>query len=125
MSTAASALHNEPAWRSEAGKLLVKRCNACHSIYHYPRPMCPFCMSEDTTFIETKGRATIYSFSITRQKNADPYVIAFVELHEGPRLMTNIIDVPLERLAIGLPVSVVFREVDGRSVPMFTSTTGQ
>jgi len=117
-----AALHNEPAWCSESGRLLVKRCNACSSLYHYPRPMCPFCMSEDTAFVETAGRATIYSFSITRLKNAEPYVIAFVELEEGPRLMTNIVDTPLDRIAIGLPVEVAFREHDGRQVPMFAAT---
>jgi len=119
MSSVQPALHNDAVWRSEAGKLLVKRCNACDSPYHYPRPFCPFCMSDDTAWLEASGRGTIYSFSIARQKNADPYVIAFVTLEEGVSLMTNIIDTPLDRIAIGLPVEVSFREVGGQAVPMF------
>ncbi len=119
MSLVQPQLHNDAVWRSESGKLLVKRCNACDALYHYPRPMCPFCMSDDTAWVETQGRGTVYSFSIARQKNADPYVIAYVTLDEGVSLLTNIVDTPPESVAIGMPVSVAFREVDGRAVPMF------
>ncbi|MDB5828538.1 MAG: hypothetical protein JWQ73_2758 [Variovorax sp.] len=115
-------LHNDAVWRSESGKLLIKRCNACEALFHYPRPMCPFCMSGDTAWVEAKGSGTVYSFAITRQKNADPYVIAYVALDEGVSLLTHIVDTPLERIAIGMPVSVAFRDVDGQAVPMFTQS---
>jgi uncharacterized OB-fold protein len=123
VSSVQPALHNDAVWRSEGGKLLVKQCRACEARYHYPRPFCPFCMSDDTAWLETAGRGTIYSFSISRVKNADPYVIAFVTLDEGVSLMTNIVDTPLERIAIGLQVAVAFREVDGQAVPMFTQSS--
>ena len=87
----------------------------CH---HYPRPICPFCFSDDTEWIESRGTGTIYSFSVTRL--SPPYAIAYVTLDEGPTMMTNIVDCDFEGLAIGQRVSVVFVPTDGGpAVPMF------
>lgn len=113
------AERNDAVWQSENGKLVVRRCNSCEQNYHYPRPFCPFCMSADTSWLEASGRGEIYSFSIVRQRDAEPYVMAFVALDEGVTLMTNIVDTPLDRIAIGLPVEVSFRDVKGQLVPMF------
>ncbi|GGC78152.1 Zn-ribbon domain-containing OB-fold protein [Chelatococcus reniformis] len=107
-----------PYWRSTGGKLLLKRCKACGELHHYPRPHCPFCFSAETEWVEAAGQGTIYSYSVTR-RGAEPYAIAFVTLAEGPTLLTNIVDTPLDTIAIGQPVDVVFRDVDGVAVPMF------
>jgi uncharacterized OB-fold protein len=123
MNTAQSAGLGEAVWRSANGKLLVKKCNACAAVYYYPRPLCPHCMSKRTEWLESEGRGRIYAFSIVRQKNAEPYVISFVTLDEGISLMTNIVETPIEKIAIGMPVSVAFRDVDGRTVPMFVGAT--
>jgi len=106
-----------PFWRSIGGKLLVQACAHCGKHFHYPRPLCPFCASTELRWVECTGRAEVYSFSIVRR--SDPYVIAFVELEEGPRLLTNIVDCDMESIRIGDAVSVVFHDANGIATPMF------
>lgn len=106
-----------PFWRSIGGKLLVQACEHCDEHFHYPRPLCPFCASTQLRWVECTGRAEVYSFSIVRR--SDPYVIAFVELEEGPRLLTNIVDCDIESIRIGDAVSVIFHDFNGIATPMF------
>jgi len=106
-----------PFWRSIGGKLMVQACAHCSKHFHYPRPLCPFCASTELRWVECTGRAEVYSFSIVRR--SDPYVIAFVELEEGPRLLTNIVDCDMESIRIGDALSVVFHDANGIATPMF------
>lgn len=101
-------------------RLLIGICNACIQPYFYPRPLCPFCFSSDTDWVEASGKGTLYTFSISRTAKV-PYAIAYVTLDEGPSMMTNIVDCDLDRLACGQSVSVVFKHTDsGQLIPMFT-----
>jgi uncharacterized OB-fold protein len=102
------------------GRLLVKKCAACGELHHYPRPLCPFCFSDRTEWVQASGRGAIYSFSVMRRVPA-PYAIAYVTLAEGVTMMTNIVDCDLDALRIGQAVKVVFKPTDGGPpVPMFT-----
>ena len=102
------------------GKLLYKKCAACGEPHFYPRPHCPFCFSDKVEWQEASGRGTIYTYSIMRRAPV-PYAIAYVELAEGPRMMTNIVDCELDKIAIGQPVRLVFKPSEGGPpVPMFT-----
>ena len=97
------------------GCLLIRRCNACGEAIWYPRPICPFCHSLDTVWEESTGRGRIYSFTLIRRPggtyaNADPYVLAYVELDEGPRMMTNIVDCDPSVLVVDQEVEVVFHK---------------
>ena len=77
------------------GRLLLKRCRSCGEPQDYPRPICPFCMSDDTEWLEASGHGEIYSWSV--QRRADPpYAIAYVTLSEGPTMLTAIVDCDLE-----------------------------
>ena len=70
----------KPFWDAAArGTLLLKRCRACGKAHYFPRPLCPFCMSEETEWIEASGKGEIYSFSVMRRA-APPYAIAYVTL---------------------------------------------
>lgn len=110
---------NEAYWTAAAqGKLLLKQCNSCHKLHYYPRPICPFCMSDDTAWVEASGSGTIYSWSVERRADP-PFAIAFVSLSEGPTLLTNIVDCDLDDLAIGQAVTLKFEERDGAPVPVF------
>ena len=118
---------SRPYWEAaREGRLLIKRCNACGRAHHYPRPFCPSCWSEDVEWQEATGRGTVYTYSIVFRNDLapfsewGPYVPAVVELEEGPRLMTNIVDCDPESLAVGLPVRVAFRELTEEwSAPVF------
>jgi uncharacterized OB-fold protein len=113
-------------WDATArGELLVKRCEACGELHWYPRPICPFCHSGQTVWHPVSGRGAVYSFSIVRRgggayaKRA-PFVLAYVDLVEGPRLMTNVIGCAPEDVAIGQKVEVVFhRTPGGIALPRF------
>ncbi len=109
----------EPYWAAaRAGKLLLKHCRSCSKTHYYPRPLCPFCMSEDTAWQEAVGTGTIYSWSVERRA-APPYATAFVTLAEGPTLLTNIVDADLDTLAIGQAVKLGFETREGQPVPVF------
>jgi uncharacterized OB-fold protein len=101
------------------GALLIKKCNACGKTHYYPRAACPLCYSEDTEWLQTSGRAAIYSFSVLRRAPV-PYVLAYVTLEEGPTIMTNIVDTDFDAIAIGQIVELTFKaSADGQMIPMF------
>jgi uncharacterized OB-fold protein len=113
-------------WAATArGELLVPRCNGCGEHYWYPRVLCPFCHSTDTALVPASGRGIVYSCTVVRKAGgeyaaATPYVLAFVELEEGPRLMTNVVTHDPDSVRIGDRVSVVFDDTGaGCSLPRF------
>jgi uncharacterized OB-fold protein len=112
-------------WTSgEDGTLRILRCNACHFYNHPPGPVCRNCMSRDQAPQVVSGRAHVETFSINYQQwipGSDPYVIAWVSLEEQPsvRLSTNLIDVEVEDVHIGMEVAVEFEEVEDVFIPLF------
>ena len=118
---------SRPYWEAAAkGQLLIKRCAACGQAHHYPRPFCPNCWSEDVSWEQASGRGTLYTYSTIFRNDLAPfdawgaYVAAVVELDEGPKVMTNIVECTPEQLSVGMPVEVVFRELtDEFAAPVF------
>ncbi|MFD5424321.1 Zn-ribbon domain-containing OB-fold protein [Streptomyces sp. NPDC127084] len=115
-------------WEAAAdGRLLVRRCGACGAAHHYPREFCPHCWSEDVGWERASGRATLYTWSVVHRNDlppfADrtPYTAAVVDLAEGPRMMTVVVDCPEVELRVGMELEVAFREDggDGFAVPVF------
>jgi uncharacterized OB-fold protein len=102
------------------------RCADCGDAYFYPRSICPLCFSRNTSWFQASGRGTLYAFSIVhrapRPDITAPYVAAMVELEEGPRMPTNLVDVAPDPAAIkiGMPVQVVFEDLtDDIALPKF------
>jgi len=121
----------EPFWSATAeGRLLLQRCDACRTIIWYPRGFCPDCGSRSTSWEPASGNGTVHSFTITRRgqghwRDAGPYVLAYVELDEGPRMMTNIVECPVDDVHIGQRVTVVFHDTgEGTSLPRFRPVDG-
>jgi uncharacterized OB-fold protein len=111
--------HAEVWAGARRGELRIQRCNACGKAYFYPRPFCPFCSSKDVAWFTATGRGKLYSYVINHRpaygfQDYAPYVIAVVQLDEGPRMMTNIIGVEPapENLPIDLPVEVTWEKQD-------------
>src|SRR5277367_994800 len=100
-------------WAATArGELLLARCPACGAVIWYPRGLCPDCGSTSVEWVAASGRGTVYSFTVVRRgegryREAVPYVLAYVELDEGPRMLTNIVDCPTEDVRVGQSVEVV------------------
>ena len=106
------------------GELRLQRCRGCRSAYFPPQPFCPRCWSADVDVIRSSGRGSLYSYVISHRAApgfTPPYVIGVVELEEGPRLLTNIVDVPPEpdQLPLDLPVEVVYETVGDMTLPHF------
>ncbi|MDY6828869.1 MAG: Zn-ribbon domain-containing OB-fold protein [Pseudomonadota bacterium] len=111
----------KPFWDATAeGKFLLKKCNDCGEFHYYPRALCPFCFSDKTEWVESKGTGTVYTHSTMRRAPV-PFCLAYVTLDEGPTMMTHIVDCDLEQVAIGKPVKLVLKETDGDAkLPCFT-----
>jgi uncharacterized OB-fold protein len=110
----------------KAGELRLQRCRACAQTYFPPRPFCPACASREVEVFAASGKATLYSYVINHRPRPDmgkePHSIAVVELAEGPRLMTNVINCPQtpEALRLDMPLQVVFEAVSEEiSLPLF------
>jgi uncharacterized protein len=113
-------------WDATAqGRLLLKRCLDCGGVIWYPRAICPDCASPQTEWFQSTGRGRVYSYTVNRRgegayQGAAPYVLAYVELDEGPRVMTNLIDAAAVDLEVGLRVEVVFHDTgEGAALPRF------
>jgi uncharacterized protein len=103
-----------------ACRLLLPRCDACGETIWYPRAFCPSCSGREVKWIEATGDGLVYSYTVVHKgigPYADhaPYVVAYVELDEGPRVLTNIVG-PTEGLAVGSRVAAVF-ELDAEGTP--------
>jgi uncharacterized protein len=120
------SLDTKPYWEGAAeGRLMLTKCPTCDRIIWYPKAICVDCGGVETEWIEASGRGTIYSYSVThrpnfRYKTAGPYVLAYVELEEGPRMLTNIVVADPASLYVGQSVTVVFHGTgQGTALPRF------
>ena len=107
---------SRPFWEAaKRHELTIQRCGACREYIYYPRPRCPKCFSDQLSWERVSGRGKVYSYTVVRRASsrmfADaPYVLAIVELAEGPRMTTNVV-APPEQVRIGMPVTVAFEDV--------------
>lgn len=123
---------SRPFWdAARAGKLMLMACNSCAKVYHYPRPVCPHCWSDDVVWREASGRATLYTYSTVHVndlppfKEQLPYVVAMVDLEEGVRLTTQLVDCDASDARIGMALQVAFKPLtDDITLPVFRPAAG-
>lgn len=112
------------------GELWLPYCPHCHRAFFYPRGQCPFCLAEGWQWKPACGRGRVYSYTIVRVsaldefRDATPYVYALIELEEGVRLVSNVIDCPEEFLRPDMPVKLAWIERTGRRLPVFAPMDG-
>jgi len=117
----------EPFWAgTREGKLVIQKCADCGKHVFYPRLVCPFCFSERLDWTEASGRGTVYSHTLVQNNPPSafiddlPFTIAIVELEEGVRMMTNIVECDPEAVHCDMPVEVTFeRLTDEITLPKF------
>ncbi|HXG18022.1 MAG TPA: Zn-ribbon domain-containing OB-fold protein [Methylomirabilota bacterium] len=109
---------NGPYWDGlKRHELTMPKCNDCGKLWYPPSPFCPECWSRNFTWQRLSGRGKVNSWVVFHQayfssyKDDVPYNVAEVELEEGPRLLTNLVDVANEDISIGMPVEIVFDDV--------------
>jgi uncharacterized protein len=118
-------------WEGAAqGQLLIQRCQQCGTYIHLPRPICRNCQSFDLQPEPVSGRGTLYSYTVTYKAfhpafvDQVPYVLASVVMDEQHdlRVLSNLVDVPLDAIHIGMPVQVAFRQLAPElTVPVFVA----
>lgn len=119
----------QPFWEAtKEHRLTYQTCRACSKVVFYPRAHCPHCGSRDLEWHDSKGLGTVYTYSVVRLNRhpafADlgPYAVAYVDLDEGFRMLTNIVGVadPVKDVRIGMRVKVRWEDQEsGISLPMF------
>jgi uncharacterized OB-fold protein len=114
--------------KAKEHELWLRNCNDCGNPYFYPRDISPCCFSKDTSWIKASGKGTLYTYAIAHRPphpgfaQDAPYVVAVVELDEGPRMPTNIVidDPTPEKLQIGMSLEAVFEDItDTIALPKF------
>jgi len=112
------------------GELRLQRCDACAKTYFPPRPFCPECGSRHVSVVKSSGKGRLFSYVIHHRPVpgfTPPYAIAVVELEEGPRLMSNIVNCPQtpEALQLDMPLEVAFEKIDDEiTLPLFQPAKG-
>jgi uncharacterized OB-fold protein len=108
------------------GRLVFQRCTRCQHAQLYPRRHCIKCRSE-VAWEDASGFGTVYSHTVIRQnysrayRHLLPLVVVLVDLDEGPRLMSNLIGVGPDDVAVGQRVEVWFERVsEDKALPLFT-----
>lgn len=109
---------SRPFWEgARQHKLLLKKCARCGHIDHPPYLFCTECMAEEHEWIEASGKGTLYSYAVNTFGvpfpfwDDMPYVLAIIDLDEGPRVISNIVECDLERLENQMKLEVVFDDV--------------
>jgi uncharacterized OB-fold protein len=109
---------SRPFWEGLAdGKVRIQKCDACGTWVFYPRSRCSCCLSDQLRWRDVTGRGTLYTFTIARQPTSPhfagetPQLLAVVELDEGVRLTTNLVDVEEADIRVGMQLKACFERV--------------
>jgi uncharacterized OB-fold protein len=114
----------EEFWNAaRAGRLALRYCGSCKRFHYYPRTICPHCFSDQTEWRDAKGGGSIHVFSVMRRAPV-PYAIAYVELDEGPLMISNIVNCNFDSLRIGQRVKLCFADFQGGKLPVFEPDEG-
>lgn len=107
----ASTRRTRALWDAAAdGRLLLQKCGTCGHVQHYPRAICARCWSEDLDWTQAKGSGTVWTLTVAHLPGHPawipevPYVLALVELDEGPRVLTNVVGAPVHHVRVGARV---------------------
>jgi uncharacterized OB-fold protein len=108
-----------PGW--DRRQLLIQRCASCGHHQYYPRPICLACQATDLALVEASGRGRLYSFTVVHRsvnpRFQAPYTVALVDLEEGPRLLTHLIDSRPDETRCDAPVRLAWLE-GGAEMPL-------
>lgn len=123
---------SQPYWSAAREKrLVIRKCKSCSQFHFMPRHLCPACWSDQLEWVDAKGTGTVHSFTVIRRAPAPafaanaPYVVALIDLDEGPRMVTNILGADALETKIGDRVKVTFEDRgDGAMLPQFVRAGG-
>ena len=109
---------SRPYWEAaKRHQLALQKCQACGYYRYPPGDTCPRCLSGSLMWVKASGRGTVYTWTVFHKvyhpafAGEAPYAVVAVELEEGPRLLTNLVDCKIDDIKVGMPVEVVFDDV--------------
>ena len=117
----------KPYWDScKRGDLVIQKCDDCGEYQFYPRGICSNCLSNNIQWVKSTGKGTVWTYTVTYQNRTlgfaqdVPYILALVELDEGVKMFTNIVECEPSNVQIGMSVEVTFVQANNQiSVPYF------
>ncbi len=103
------------------GEFRIQQCKDCGGHVFYPRYLCNHCGSSDLKWVEVSGRGIVYSTSVVRRKpeRGGDYNISLIDLEEGPRMMSRVMDVDPDQVTIGMAVSAHVGLIDDKPAVVF------
>lgn len=118
---------SRPFWEAcREGRLMLQHCQDCGNWVFYPRALCTGCFSERLEWEQASGEGVIHTFTVCHRpagaafKGETPYVVALIDLKEGPRMMSNIVGTPHDAVRIGQSVRVTFEKAtEAVTLPKF------
>jgi uncharacterized OB-fold protein len=123
--TCAASDTSAPYWNGLAdARLMLPRCDACSTVFFFPRMWCPTCWSSDISWIEATGRGTIYTYCMVnvafdgRSPKEVPYAVALVDLDEGVRMPGRLHPLDMDA-QIGMQVVLDFSPDPENSLPVW------
>jgi uncharacterized protein len=120
---------NRPYWEgAKQGELRLQRCTSCNQLRYPISTVCPNCLSTELEWEAMSGRGTVYTFGVFRHTYNDawservPYAVAIVQLEEGPFVISDLVDVAVGDVRVGMPVRVHFDQATPDvTVPRFAA----
>ena len=120
----------KPFWEAcREGRFLIQRCRTCGKYQYHYKGFCSHCWTGEIEDVAASGRGKVWSYTVVHRTRMPgfqeevPYVVALVELDEGVKVVSNIINCAPERVNIGLSVQLTFVRADATwTIPMFEPT---
>jgi uncharacterized OB-fold protein len=121
----------QPYWEAaKQHRLVLQRCDGCGKVWFPVGPTCPFCQSNKFTWTQMSGRGRVHNYVIYHKpwvpyyKDKVPYALVQVQIEEGPRLTTNLLNVPVDQVKIGMLVQAAWEDLtDDVTLLQFTPVT--
>ncbi len=117
----------KPFWANlREHRLTAQRCTACGKFFSFPpQALCPHCLSSEYEWVALSGKGKVYSYVTYHRawrpdyQDKVPYDVSLIELDEGVRMVSNVIDCPPDDVRIGMPVEVVYEDFEEYTLPKF------
>jgi uncharacterized protein len=107
-----------PFWEAaKRHELVMPRCTTCDHLFFYPRSECPRCLSNHLEWMQVSGRGRLHTYTVVYQpanaafRDDTPYIYAVVQLDEGPRMVSNVVQCDLDAVKVDMPLEAIFDDV--------------
>ena len=109
---------SRPFWEAaKRHELVMPRCTICDHLFFYPRSECPRCLSTHLEWMQVSGRGRLHTYTVVYQpanaafRDDTPYIYAVVQLDEGPRMVSNVVQCEIDTVRVDMPLEAIFDDV--------------